>query len=616
MICSNCGKEISDGSKFCGFCGAQQAAAPVAPVEAAPVAPVEAAPVAPVEAAPAAPVEAAPVAPVEAAPVAPVEAAPMQPMAGNVPPMQQPMAGNVPPMQQPMAGNVPPMQPMAGNVPPMQQPMAENVPPMQQPMAGNVPPMQGGMQPVSPIPPAIQEPKKKKGKAGLIVVIILLVVLLAGGGVFAFMWLNRPITKVAAAFSEGDMDKVVELYKEVGEKDKPEVEAQAKEYVMEMVDNYLSGAEDVDYETLSETLDALCSDILADDEEVAAKADIAKAVYASREAFEAAEEYKANGEYKEALESYANVIAEDKACYDAAQTAIAEVESQVRDEAIKEAKDCVGYSDYSTAKDVLNDALTILPDDADLLKELAAVEDAEVQDEVDDIIEEAEMYVSWGYYSDAITLLQAALEEYPGNADLTEALDAITEELYAQYPLLGKWSMEIDISDMIAEELGADAEAMETAFVINIIFEFLDDGTYKIYVDKEGFKDTFTVWLNEYIDYEIELMCDEYGVSAEEMDELFIENYGMTLKEYLNEAMEEELDIDALVEEATSGMEESGVYETDGDKLYMSEYYINYSSYDIFTVEGDTLTVSLEDGMEFESGVPGVEYPFTLTRVQ
>ena len=582
MICSNCGKEISDGSKFCGFCGgAQQAAAPVAPVEAAPVAE------------PAAPVEAAPV----AEPVAPVEAAPV---AEPVPPVQQPMAGAVPPMQQPMAGAVPPMQ----------QPMAGAVPPMQQPMAGNVPPMQGGVQPVPPAQP------KKKSKAGLIIVLILVVLLLAGGGIFAFMWMNRPITKVADAFAEGDIDQVVELYEEVGEKDKAEVETQAKTYAIDMVDNYLSGAEDVDYETLSETLEALCEDILADDEEVAAKAEIAAAVNASREAFEAAEEHKANGNYQEALASYAEVIADDAVCYDEAQAAITEVKDTVRSEAIAEAEEYMSWEDYWSAREVLNDALTILPDDTELMDAMTAIDEAEVQSEVDYYIEYAMDYVEWGYYSDAIYVLESALVEYPGNSDLTDAYNAIIEEMYAANPLLGKWSMQMDVSSMLAEEMGMDATAMETEFIINMIFEFTEDGEYMIYVDEESFKEVFTVWIDEYIDYEIQVMCDEYGITAEEMDEMFVEMYGMTLEEYLNEAMEEELDIDSLVDEATAGMEASGVYETEGDKLYMSEYYIDYSVYDIFTIEGDTLTISLADGMEFESTIPGVEYPFVLTRVQ
>ena len=90
----------------------------------------------------------------------------------------------------------------------------------------------------------------------------------------------------------------------------------------------------------------------------------------------------------------------------------------------------------------------------------------------------------------------------------------------------------------------------------------------------------------------------------------------MTLTEYLNEALESELDVDAMVEEATSEIETYGVYETEGDKLYMSEYYIDYSTYDLFTISGNTLTISLPDGGTFESDIPGVEYPFTLTRVQ
>ena len=604
MICSNCGKEINDGSKFCIFCGgSQQTAAPVEATPVAPVAPVEAAPVAPV-----APVEAAPV-----APVAPVEAAPVAPVVPEAEPtvVMQAMAGDVPPMQQPMAGAVPPMQqPVAGAVPPMQQPMAGAVPPMQQPMAGAVPPMQGGVQPVPPAQP------KKKSKAGLIIVLVLVVLLLAGGGIFAFMWMNRPITKVADAFAEGDMDQVVEIYEEVGEKDKAEVEAQAKTYAIDMVDNYLSGAEDVDYETLSETLESLCEDILADDEEVAAKVQLAQAVNASREAFETAEEHKANGNYQEALASYAEVIADDAVCYDDAQAAITEVKDTVRSEAIAEAEEYMSWEDYWSARDVLNGALAILPDDAELQDALVAVDEAEVQGEVDYYIECAMDYVEWGYYSDAIYTLESALEMYPGNSDLTAALEAVTEEMYAANPLLGKWAMEIDLSDMLAEEMGIEAGAIETAFIVNMIFEFGEDGDYMIYVDEESFREVFMVWIDECIDYEIQVMCDEYGITLEEMDEMFVEMYGMTLEEYLNVAMEDELGVDELIDDATSSMEASGVYETEGDRIYMSEYYIDYSVYDIFTVEGNTLTISLADGMEFESSIPGVEYPFVLTRVQ
>ncbi|MCR4598790.1 MAG: zinc ribbon domain-containing protein [Acetatifactor sp.] len=80
MFCSNCGKEIPDGAKFCGFCGTPTEAAEPAkeevkasePVVETPAAPVAEAPAVPAAEAPAAPVAEAPAAP--AAPVAPAPA--------------------------------------------------------------------------------------------------------------------------------------------------------------------------------------------------------------------------------------------------------------------------------------------------------------------------------------------------------------------------------------------------------------------------------------------------------------------------------------------------------------------------------------------------------------
>ncbi len=603
MFCINCGKEISDGSKFCGFCGSQQVVAEAAPV----VEPVAEAPAAePVAEAPAA----EPVA--EAAPVAePVaEAAPVAEPVAEAAPAAEPVAEA--PVAQPVM-NAAPMQAQPMNqVPPMQAQPMNQVPPMQAQPMNQVPPMQA---PMSPVPPAVPQPKKKS-KAPIIVVVLLLVLLLAGAGIFALIWFNRPITKVADAFAEGDIDQVVELYEKVGDKDKADVEEQAKTYAVDMVDKYLSGAEDVEYDTVSETLETLYDSILAEDEEIAEKIAAIEAVKVSREAFEEAESYKNDGAYADALAAYANVVEEDAACYDDAQAAITEIKDTVRSEAITEAQNYVSYEDYYTAKDVINNALTILPDDEELLNELTAIEEAEVQGEIDAIISDANDYVAWGDYSYAVEILNDALEVYPGNSDLTAALNTITEEMYAANPILGVWSIELDVTEMMAEEIGADAETFTSPFVIDMMFEFTEDGSYMIYVDKDSFKETVTVWIDDYINYEIEAMCDDYGITMDEMDEMFVEMYGMSLKEYLNEAIEEELDVDSLVDDATSSMETSGVYETEGDKLYMSEYYIDYSTYDVFTVSGNTLTISLPEGGTFESDIPGIEYPFTLTRVQ
>ena len=84
MFCSNCGKEIPDGAKFCGFCGTPTEAAEQAkeevkaqePVVETPAVPAAEAPATPVAEAPAAPAAEAPATPVAEAPAAPVAPAP------------------------------------------------------------------------------------------------------------------------------------------------------------------------------------------------------------------------------------------------------------------------------------------------------------------------------------------------------------------------------------------------------------------------------------------------------------------------------------------------------------------------------------------------------------
>lgn len=528
MICSNCGKEIGDGSKFCGFCGSPQ----------------------------------------------------------QVAPMQQPLMEAVP-MQQPVLEAAPVQQPVMGTVPPMQQPMMGAVPPAQ---------------------------PKKKGKAGLIIVLILVVLLLAGGGVFAFLWMNRPITKVADAFAEDDIDKVIELYDEVSEKDKAQVEEQAGAYALALIDGYVSGTDNIKYKNLSKTLEALCEEILAENDEVAEQAALAAAVNTSREAFEKAENYKENYDYTAALAAYAEVIEEDGLCYSDAQKAIEEIGSSIREDAISDAEYYMSWGDYSDAKRVLEDTLILLPGDTRLEETLKSVEEAELENEISSYIDDAEWYISYGYYSDAMEILEDAMELYPNNAALQEAIDTLTEQINEEYPLLGTWSFQFDVSELIAEEAGLEEGVVEKEFIVDMIFEFTDYGTYTFYVEEESFKEGFKDWFNAYIDYEVEEMCDELGCTEAELDILFEEEYGMGFREYVNEVVEGELDSE--MDDLLSDIITSGVYETEGDKLYMDEYYIDYSTYDIFTIDGDTLTLSLAEGKEFDSGIPGVEYPFELTRVK
>lgn len=632
MICPNCGKQVSDNSKFCGFCGAVMTppAAPVAEQSAeTPVAaPVEPTPVAeqPIEAPvamPAAPTEpvpvveqpvAAPVAmPAVSAEPAPVAEQPMaEPVAMPAAPVQQPEASGY---QQPVAQmQQQPMyqQPMT---PPAQQPMA---PPMQQPMT---PPMQpqGNVPPFSPVPPV--EKKKKKGKAGLVAVIIVLILALAGGGVFVFMRMNRPAKKIAAAFAENDIDTVIELYEKVNGKELDEVVTQAHEYAEKLAEGYLDGTGEQDYKTVSDTLDKLSDSVLKGDSELSDWIDTVEIVNDSRSAFKKAEAYKESGSYVEALDEYANVAKEDELNYDAAQQAITETQNLYREAVIKEAKSCEESGDFAGARNAYEEALLVLENDAQILGAIDDLEAAAVEQALLQAVEEAERAADEGRYSDAINIINDALEIQGLSSAQEQALDEklseITSTMYADGTILGTWKMECDFSEavMSSADLGEDFADFEAPLVINIMFDFNEDGTYRLYVDEDSFRESFNGWVDALLAYTADVMYDMFedmGLSRSEADEMIEEVYGMTLEEYIKEMAIEE----GMVEEMLESMDMRGVYRTEDDRLYMGEEEINEYQYDLFHFEENKLIIEMTEEVEDAELFPGISYPFELIRVQ
>lgn len=623
MFCPNCGKQISDNSKFCGFCGAVMTppAAPVAvPVEAVPVAeqpvevPVEAAPVA--EQPVAAPVEAAPV--VEQPVATPVEPVPVAEQPIATPIVEQPVAMPVteqPTMAAPMQQSAAPMQSQPQQMyqqPVYQQPMAA---PMQQPPQGN-------MSPFSPVPPAVEK-KKKKGKAGLIVAIVVLLLVLAGGGVFVFMRMNSPAKKIAAAFAANDIDTVVELYEKVGDKEMDEVVSQAREYAEELTEGYLDGTGEQDYKAVSDTLSKLYGSVLNGDSKLAEWIYTVEVVDDSRSAFKLAESYKEAGNYVEALGEYAKVIKEDELNYAQAQQAIGETQNLYREAAIEEARSYEESGNYEEARDVYEEALTVLEGDTQILSAIDDLEAAVVQQAFVEALEEADRAAGEGRYSDAMDILKDALE-IQGISDaqekaLADKLSEITGSMYVDGTILGTWRMQCDLSEAITSELGSDFEDFEAPFIVDMMFEFGEDGTFRLYVDEESFREYFNAWLDEVLVYATNIMYDmfeEMGLSKKEADELVQELYGMTVEEYLRESMMTELDAEEMIEEILASVDINGIYRVEEDRLYMGEQEIHENQYDIFHFEEDKLIIELSDGANPSEMLPGISYPFELIREQ
>lgn len=578
MICSKCGKEIADGSKFCGFCGAStMPAAPVSPAapvpEATPVAPVMPATASPVpEAVPGTPVAEAPAAtPIpEATPAAPVMPTPVAPAPEAVP--------------------VTPVNPT---------PVA---PAFQ---------AQTPVTPVNPAPVAPVAPQpKKKGKGGLIAGIIAAVVILIGGGLAAFfLFFGNPTDKIEKALGEGDVAQVVELYNKLkSDKDKDTAEELILAYTEDVEEKFLN--EEMDYGKASSELAELAK-ALEENKTLSKRIALVEEINSSREEYKTAEDMAATGKWKDyinAIEHYEAVSSDDEKYYDKAQEAIKDCKEQYKKAAIKEAESLVEAGDYDSALTLLDEAYCVYYDSELSDKSydiLSAQSDALIQA----CIDEAQTAIAEGRYGDARKIIKDAMDEYNNDYRLQDVLSQIPTD----NTLVGTWYMEYDLRNELADSMGDEFEGFDAELMLNLYFDFYEDGTMKMYADPEQFKDAFGTWQEQFIDFAVNMIYDEFkasGISKKEADKMIKDEYGMTMKEYLAQLFAESMDIDALLGE----MQVEGYYVLEGDQLGISEDGYNFS-YDTITCDGETLVITSVSEEELTSALAGMNYPLTLYRL-
>ncbi len=182
--------------------------------------------------------------------------------------------------------------------------------------------------------------------------------------------------------------------------------------------------------------------------------------------------------------------------------------------------------------------------------------------------------------------------------------------------LIGTWETVLDYSSVMKSEMGSDYEDMDVAFDLKMVLEFHEDGTYSMYADEEYAKTTVDNFVEALIAYDTEATYADYeesGMSREEVDEAMQQQYGYTLEEYVREVYSSSFDADDLI----SDMRADGVFEAKGDKLFMDETEVSPNVYDVFSIEGDTLTVDIPEGAEVDPDemIEGIDYPLTFTKV-
>lgn len=147
----------------------------------------------------------------------------------------------------------------------------------------------------------------------------------------------------------------------------------------------------------------------------------------STEAWTEAQAYEAAGDYRSALISY-RLVDENSAHYDEAVAKASEMEGLYKSEVITEVGTPSTDAEYEAAVNLLNDALTLLPDDKTLSDKLTSIQQTFASGLKARAMTEANQYISQGYYKQAIDVLNNALEYNSSDRDLTQLLNTATKD--------------------------------------------------------------------------------------------------------------------------------------------------------------------------------------------
>lgn len=164
--------------------------------------------------------------------------------------------------------------------------------------------------------------------------------------------------------------------------------------------------------------------------------------------------------------------------------------------------------------------------------------------------------------------------------------------------IVGKWVGEIDLTDILTEYADFDGLEKEIRDIvtprnigIKITFKFKEDGTASVSADVvSALEDYIDQTTDNMTDYLKDMLKDE---DLTEQD--FEDAYGMPLKTYISQMMDEMLgeQLEAMEEEFS--VDSEGEYKLEGNKLYLGEDG-EFEDYFKIDLDGDELTFKSYSG--------------------
>lgn len=278
-------------------------------------------------------------------------------------------------------------------------------------------------------------PKEKKQllrhlKIRLIGVSILAIIL-AVGGVVAYSYMTGSIASFKILFEEESYVEAKELYNiSVSEKNKKATNIYnfLKEELVNLETGYIE--ETMAYDQTLVRIQAINDMNILNAAEVTKVLDHINELRTSRKAYIDGKQFVADKEYEAGVRELRKVIAEDKD-YAAAQELLINTSILYKEVLFASVKEVSEKEGFSTAISLLNEALEIIPNDADIKAEVSKYESqitTQQKQQADEMIVQAETLANEGKYQEAIVLLNKAKEMITDTSKIEEKIE--TYEAY------------------------------------------------------------------------------------------------------------------------------------------------------------------------------------------
>ena len=264
-----------------------------------------------------------------------------------------------------------------------------------------------------------EDPNEGKKWKKLLVFFVIFIAL-AGSGVLAFLWYSSPKQKMKRALEEGDYEAVKEIIKEDREiVNSTSVVEYFSKKIQEIREDYKS--KNIDYAQATNDLDSIQS-IQVD----GVQAELNEAfsylnrINESRISFDTAESFMEKKDYPNAILQYKKVIEEDEN-YSQAGARLLQAVNSYREEQMVKAKEKADQEEYQGAVDILQMALTVLPNDAEITQQITLYQADIVTKIKKDTLKSAEEKAQQKQFLEAMRELEQYLESNPSDADVKAA---------------------------------------------------------------------------------------------------------------------------------------------------------------------------------------------------